>query len=97
LGTLRTASWLRESPVEVRTGEVGAHDPLPIVRDGERRINRAQAFRNAGRPREALRELDVIEMGDPLRPEADRLRSEIQRALLFPPKPEDTVAEEQRQ
>jgi hypothetical protein len=97
LGTLRTASWLRESPVEVRTGEVGARDPLPIVRDGERRIDRAQAFRDAGRPYEALRELDVIEMGDPLRPQADRLRSEIQRTLLSPTSHEDTVAAEQRQ
>ena len=28
LGTLRTASWLRESPVEVRTGEVGDAGPV---------------------------------------------------------------------
>jgi hypothetical protein len=32
--------------------------------------------------REALRELDVVELGDPLRPHADRLRSEIQHVLL---------------
>jgi hypothetical protein len=32
--------------------------------------------------REALRELDVVELGDPLRPEADRLRSDIQHVLL---------------
>jgi hypothetical protein len=82
LGTLRTASWLRESPVAVRTGDVGTHDPLPIVRDGERRIVRARTFRDAGRLREALRELDAIEIGDALRPEADRLRSEIQHVLL---------------
>jgi len=81
LGALRTASWLRESPVSVRTGD-GARDPLPIVRDGEQRIDRAQALRASGRMREALRELDVIELGDPLRPQADRLRSEIQRLLL---------------
>jgi hypothetical protein len=35
--------------------------------------------------REALRELDVIELGDPLRSQADRLRSEIQRVLLSRP------------
>jgi tetratricopeptide (TPR) repeat protein len=80
LGALRTASWLRESPVSVRTGD--ARDPLPIVRDGEQRIDRAQVLRASGRMREALRELDVIELGDPLRPQADRLRSEIQRLLL---------------
>jgi hypothetical protein len=97
LGTFRTASWLRESPVEVRAGEVGTHDPLPIVRDGERRLDRAEAFRDAGRLHEALRELAVIEMGDPLRPQADRLRSDIQRMLLSSAIPGDAVAEEQPQ
>jgi hypothetical protein len=82
LGALRTASWLRESPVSVRTGGTVSRDPLPIVRDGEQRIDRAQALRASGRLREALKELDVVELGDPLRPEADRLRSEIQRVLL---------------
>jgi hypothetical protein len=82
LGALRTASWLRETPVEIRTGDSVASDPLPIVREGERRIDRARALRASGRLREALRELDVVDLGDPLRPQADRLRSEIQRLLL---------------
>jgi len=82
LGALRTASWLRESPVGVRAGDSALREPLPIVRDAERRIDRAQVFRGEGRLREALRELDVIELGDPLRPQADRLRSEIQHVLL---------------
>jgi hypothetical protein len=82
LGALRTASWLRESPVSVRTGGTVSREPLPIVRDGERRIVRAQELRASGRLREALRELDVVELGDPVRPQADRLRSEIQRVLL---------------
>jgi hypothetical protein len=82
LGALRTASWLRESPVSVRTGGSVAQDPLPIVRDGERRMDRARALRASGRLRDALRELDVVELGDPLRPQADLLRSEIQRHLL---------------
>ena len=82
LGALRTASWLRESPVAVRAGDSASREPLPIVRDGERRIDRAQVLRDAGRLREALRELDVVELGDPLRPQADRLRSEIQHVLL---------------
>jgi hypothetical protein len=83
VGALRIASWLRESPVEVRTGDAASRDPLPIVRDGERRIDRARALRDSGRLHEALRELEIIELGDPLRPEADRLRSEIQRVLLL--------------
>jgi hypothetical protein len=82
LGALRTASWLRESPVAVRAGDSTQGAPLPIVRDAERRIDRAQALRSEGHLREALRELDVVELGDPLRPQADRLRSEIQHVLL---------------
>ena len=82
LGALRTASWLRESPVAVRAGDSMQREPLPIVRDAERRIDRAQALRSEGRLREALRELDVVELGDPLRSQADRLRSEIQHVLL---------------
>ena len=82
LGALRTASWLRESPVGVRAGDSTQREPLPIVRDAERRIDRAQVLRDAGRLREALRELDVVDLGDPLRPQADRLRSEIQHVLL---------------
>ena len=82
LGALRTASWLRETPVSVRTGDSATRDSLPIVRDGERRLDRAQALRTSGRLREALPELDVVELGDPLRPHADRVRSEIQRVLL---------------
>ena len=39
-------------------------------------------LRGEGRLREALRELDIVELGDPLRPQADRLRSEIQHVLL---------------
>lgn len=82
LGAMRTASWLRETPVSVRTDDAVASDPLPIVREGEQRIGRAQTLRASGRLREALRELDVVELGDPFRPQADRLRSEIQRLLL---------------
>jgi tetratricopeptide (TPR) repeat protein len=82
LGALRTASWLRESPVEVRTGDAASLEQLPIVRDGERRLDRATSLRDSGHLREALRELDGVELGDSLRPEADRLRSDIQHVLL---------------
>ena len=82
LGALRTASWLRESPVAVRAGDSTQREPLPIARDAERRIDRAQALKEAGRFREALSELDGVGLGDPLRTQADRLRSEIQHVLL---------------
>ena len=82
LGALRTASWLRELPVEVRTGDAASREPLPIVRNGERRLDRARSLRGAGRLREALHELEAIELSDPRRVEADRLRSDIQHVLL---------------
>ena len=81
LAALRTASWLRELPVAVRTGDESP-DPLPIVRAAELRIERAETLHTAGRSREALRELDAVELSDPLRNQADQLRAAIQRALL---------------
>ena len=96
LGALRTASWLRESPVAVRAGDSALREPLPIVRDAERRIDRAQVLRGEGRLREALRELDIVELGDPLRPQADRLRSEIQHVLLSSSLKQPSVGEQSR-
>ena len=96
LGALRTASWLRESPVAVRAGDSALREPLPIVRDAERRIDRAQVLRGEGRLREALRELDIVELGDPLRPHADRLRSEIQHVLLSSSFKQPSVGEQSR-
>ena len=96
LGALRTASWLRESPVAVRAGDSALREPLPIVRDAERRIGRAQVLRGEGRLREALRELGIVELGDPLRPQADRLRSEIQHVLLSSSLKQPSAGEQSR-
>ncbi len=96
LGALRTASWLRESPVAVRAGDSALREELPIVRDAERRIDRAQVLRREGRLREALRELDIVELGDPLRPQADRLRSEIQHVLLSSSLTQSSAGEQSR-
>ena len=96
LGALRTASWLRESPVAVRAGDSALREELPIVRDAERRIDRAQVLRGEGRLRAALRELDIVELGDPLRPQADRLRAEIQHVLLSSPLKQSSAGEQSR-
>jgi tetratricopeptide (TPR) repeat protein len=96
LGALRTASWLRESPVAIRAGDSALREELPIVRDAERRIDRAQVLRREGRLREALRELDIVELGDPLRPQADRLRSEIQHVLLSSALTQTSAGEQSR-
>lgn len=83
LGSLRIASWLAEMPVGTpAVASVSAAEPLPIVRASEMRMTRARELFEGGRQAEALRLLDDIDIGDPRRPDADRLRADIQRALL---------------
>jgi tetratricopeptide (TPR) repeat protein len=76
------ASWLGERPIVAPSIEPRPDEPLSIVRASEVRLSRARELRADGRLREALRLLDEIDTTDPYRPEADRLRSEIQRSLL---------------
>jgi hypothetical protein len=45
-------------------------------------LQRARRLFKTGHPTDALRALDVIRPSDVLRPDADRLRAEIQRELL---------------
>lgn len=80
VGAFRAASALRESPITVRSDT--PEERLPTVRASELRIDRARRLYASGRSRDALRELDAVDIADPFRGDADRLRSEIQRALL---------------
>jgi hypothetical protein len=57
-------------------------DPLPVARSSERLLARARAFQAGGHLHDALRSLDGVDLADPIRPEADRLRGELQRQLL---------------
>jgi hypothetical protein len=57
------------------------------VRGSDARIARARQLLDAGRPAEALRELDAMHAGDAGQGEGDQLRSAIQRALLSTVKP----------
>jgi tetratricopeptide (TPR) repeat protein len=59
-----------------------AEEPLPVPRAAEIDIARARVLLTQGYPRDALRLLERIGAGDPLRVEAARLREDIQRALL---------------
>ena len=56
--------------------------PLPIAAANEAFLSRAKAQFASGRLRDALRQLDRIPIGDPLRADADRLRADVQRQLL---------------
>ena len=55
---------------------------LPGPRRAEAAMARARAFVASGRLRDALPMLESIHATDPERPEADRLRAEIQRQLI---------------
>lgn len=57
-------------------------DPLPVPTASEVSLARARALTGSGRLRDALSALDAIRRGDPLRAQADELRSRIQQQLL---------------
>ncbi|MGE3509842.1 MAG: hypothetical protein AB7N65_13265 [Vicinamibacterales bacterium] len=55
---------------------------IPLPRTGARALTRAQLLVHAGRLHDALVSLDHITITDDEKPEADRLRAEIQRQLI---------------
>lgn len=56
--------------------------PLPVPSPTESYVTQGRILFANGKLRDALRALDRVPLGDSLRPEADRLRGEIQRELL---------------
>ena len=75
-------SWLAELPLGTPVVDAAKPEPLPIVRPSEVLIDRARALRAGGHLHDALRALDRVPLADPFRPEADRLRADVQRDLL---------------
>ena len=73
-------------PVQATTSApaqfAGAPAPLPIPAPTEGYLAQARAMFAGGKLRDALRALDRVPVGDALRPEAERLRADIQRELL---------------
>lgn len=61
---------------------VPAPSPLPVPSPTEAYVGQARALFAGGKLRDALRALDRVPVGDALRPEAERLRADIQRELL---------------
>jgi tetratricopeptide (TPR) repeat protein len=84
VGGLPLGTWLSE----LQTADPApmapplSAEPLPVVRASDLVLGRARALHADGRLRDALRTLDAIRMGDPVRPEADQLRADIQRDIF---------------
>jgi hypothetical protein len=77
-------SSLTLSPTSgTRTVMVSADERLPLPQPGEIALQRARRLFKTGHPTDALTALDTIRASDVLRPDADRLRAEIQRELLL--------------
>jgi tetratricopeptide (TPR) repeat protein len=84
VGGLPIGSWLSELQVAAPAppAQAALDEPLPVVRASEMAVARAHELYAGGRLRDALRQLDRVDIADPLRAEADRLRIDIQRQLL---------------
>jgi hypothetical protein len=81
--TLSLVSWFTDpGSAPAATPERTVVEPLPVVRTSEIALARARSLYADGHLRDALRTLERIDVADPMRPEADRLRGEVQRALL---------------
>jgi hypothetical protein len=76
------ASWLSELPVSTPAVHAVVPEPLPIVRASDLLVSRAHDVGDAGRLRDALRLLERIDIADPRRGDADRLRADFERMLL---------------
>ena len=93
LGVLAVGLWglaapepglwpLVASPVGAPTAIPWTPEPLPVPEASELYISRARTFLANGRVHDALAALDRIPLGDPLRPESDRIRADVQERLL---------------
>jgi tetratricopeptide (TPR) repeat protein len=80
-GLLSIAS-LREVPVNSPAVPAPRDIGLPLPRRGEMALDRARSLTASGRLHDALSALDAIRPTDPQKPEADRVRADIQHRLL---------------
>ena len=73
-------------PVQATTGApitlIVTPAPLPVPSPTEVYVARARSLFAGGKLRDALHSLDRVPVGDALRPDAERLRADIQRELL---------------
>jgi hypothetical protein len=93
-GVLAAAVWDRlqlraligpdERPAAARSRPIVYDPTLPLPRRGETALARARSLAAGGHLRDALTALDLVRATDLQKPEADRLRADIQRELLNP-------------
>mgnify|MGYP003575169538 CR=1 FL=1 len=71
-------------PVQATTGSalIPPPSPLPLPSPTETYLLQARSLFASGKLRDALRALDRVPVADALRPDAERLRADIQRELL---------------
>lgn len=73
-------------PAQATTGTAPAAvvtpQTLPLPSPAESYVNQARSLFASGKLRDALHALDRVPIGDALRPDAERLRGDIQRELL---------------
>lgn len=79
-GSLRWAAITGDAPAS--GGTAMRPEPLRVPRAADDALARARTQYRRGHLNEALVELDQIRVADPLRPDADRLKAEIQRTLI---------------
>jgi len=81
----RLRSWIPAATKDPRESVAPARipqEPLPVPRSSETALDRARALFESGKLHDALRAVDLVRPTDPLRAEADKLKSTIQRELL---------------
>ena len=83
VGGLPIGTWLSELQGSPEAAiQAPPADPLPLIRASETILARSRALYADGHLHDALRALDRIDVADPFRTDADRLRADIQRSLL---------------
>jgi tetratricopeptide (TPR) repeat protein len=80
--SLQRSANAPDAPVGAALAPASRDVALPLPRRSEMALDRARALVADGHLHEALTALDVIRSTDPQKPEADRVRSDIQHQLL---------------
>ena len=87
---------MAELPIAMPAATPAPADRLPLARPSDRALAQARALWAEGKPGEALRLLEAVDLADAQRPTAVALRAEIQRKVLADIQTLEFVAEAAR-